>query len=272
MILIKYTKTILFTFALYCPSLLFGQIILTDINPDSLVASEYDLDLDNNGTPEFRIEAVVQGGINIVKALGISVNDSLAGSYAGYPNVVGYPNAMFSDLNIGDNNSWVDKGILGGDHSLIMEDAHWIVGPSRYLGLRFKIDSTIHYGWARLKMETSYVGFTVNDYAYNATPEEPIFSGATAVQEFNSSVSDINIFPNPCSDRTTISFSVQKETRLMLGIYNINGELIFSESEGRIMSGIHLVTLNSASWKEGIYFCRINTDDSFSTSKIIVAR
>lgn len=265
-------KKIASFFFLILPSFIFGQIVHTDVDPDSLVSGVYELDVNNDEQPEFIIKAVNEGGINIVRAEGISVKDSLAGFYAGFPNVSGFPYALSSDEDISINRSWVDKGILGGDHSIIMEDAKWNTVQSRYLGLRFEIDSSVHYGWARLKMGTSYASFTVREYAYNATPMQPINSGVTAVEEHDNTVSEINMFPNPAGENISLSFSLMQASEIRLSIYDLNGKLISEESKGRRTKGNQLFRFDISDLKQGMYYCRIDTDTNSAMHKFIVVR
>jgi hypothetical protein len=51
---------------------------------------------------------------------------------------------------------------------------------NRYLGVRFRIDGQIHYGWVRLTMLTQPAGTwsaTITAYAYETEPNKPILAG-----------------------------------------------------------------------------------------------
>ena len=52
----------------------------------------------------------------------------------------------------------------------------WKGAGDSYLGLRFKINGAVHYGWVRMQI-SSPANWVVKDYAYNATPNEPVFAG-----------------------------------------------------------------------------------------------
>ncbi len=249
-----------------------AQIIFTDVNPDSLVTTQYELDLNNDGTPEFLIEKIFDGGINVVQAFGISNQDSMAGYYGGFPDVVGYPFALSSDVIIGSNTILIEGGVMGGDHPLIMEDAKWPTEINRYLGLRFTINGETYYGWVKIKITAAYASYTVLEYAYNGIAGEAINSGVTSVHENASDFSEMNIFPNPVSEITTISFSLLKESTLDLSVYDLSGKLIFSETKEKTLPGKQTLQLNVSQWNSGIYFCRINTGNNSSTYKLSVVR
>ena len=269
---IRKIKALFFVFTVLFPALVSGQIIFTDVNPDSLVSGQYALDLNNDGTPEFRIEHVLEGGIDIVQAAGISSQDSIDGFYAGFPQVVGYLHALSSDEIIGSTSNLIEEGVMGGDHALIMEDAEWPDAGSRYLGLKFNISGEAHYGWAKIKISTDYVGFTVMEYAYNATAGEPINSGIAAVHENASSIAELSVFPNPCTETATLRFSLRDETALAISIYDLSGKLVFAEAKGKTRPGTQVVQLNVTEWSEGIYFCRINSETNSTTYKLSVIR
>jgi hypothetical protein len=51
----------------------------------------------------------------------------------------------------------------------------------RYLGLKFKIEGRVHFGWARMEVTTTYKGFTtiLTGYAYETIPGKGIIAGKT---------------------------------------------------------------------------------------------
>jgi hypothetical protein len=59
----------------------------------------------------------------------------------------------------------------------------WNNVKSRYLGLKFKIDGKIHFGWARLNIacvttfQTHQVNGLLTGYAYETVPNKPIVTG-----------------------------------------------------------------------------------------------
>lgn len=236
-----------------------AQVVYTDVNPDSLVNTYYDLDLNNDSTPEFRIEKTTDGGINIVQVTGLSNQDSIAGFYGGFPEVAGYPYALSTDEIIGANSNLIDEGILGGDHELIMEDAEWPDGFNRYLGLKFTISGEPHYGWAKIKISTDYVAFTISEYAYNATAGEAINSGITSIPENNSSISEVSLFPNPVNENATITFYVRNESEVETAVYDVSGKLILAERRKIEKPGKQAFQLNVSQLNAGIYFCRVNS-------------
>lgn len=58
----------------------------------------------------------------------------------------------------------------------------WFGAENKYLGLNFKIDGQIHYGWARLNVRWNHeyrLVATLTGYAYETDPGKPIITGDT---------------------------------------------------------------------------------------------
>jgi hypothetical protein len=54
----------------------------------------------------------------------------------------------------------------------------WKNATNRYLGLKFVVKGTTHYGWARLSLKKSrYYTLTLTGYAYETIPNKPIKAG-----------------------------------------------------------------------------------------------
>ena len=88
------------------------------------------------------------------------------------------PGAVFKD--VADE---LVAGTIGG----FLQDGQWKDNASGFLGLKFKIDGEIHYGWAEVTIFASrpvppfrgpFRGI-VKGYAYNTVANEPILAGET---------------------------------------------------------------------------------------------
>jgi hypothetical protein len=64
-------------------------------------------------------------------------------------------------------------------HTSTFTEGHWANVKNRYLGLRFDINGTIHYGWARLTVKANhpFVTAILTGYAYETKPNKPIVAG-----------------------------------------------------------------------------------------------
>lgn len=138
----------------------------------------------------------------------------------------------------------------------------------RYYGFRFYIGDSVHYGWLNLDV-VDYGPITLKSYAYNTTPGQFIYAGdtippAVGINEKNTEVHSVKLFPIPVSDHLTIdlkSFS----TPAKVIVYNIRGQTIkeFETSSNPFKT-------NLSDLEQGIYFLTIsNNDGAFIHRKII---
>jgi len=61
---------------------------------------------------------------------------------------------------------------------------NWVNVSDRYLGVKFKIDGTNHYGWVRFTVKVLKQGLRIRaeltGYAYETDVDKPIVAGATS--------------------------------------------------------------------------------------------
>ena len=80
-------------------------------------------------------------------------------------------------------------------------------------------------------------------------------------------------YPNPFRGRTSISFTLQEDSKLSLGIYNMNGQLIQSLGlEKEYRKGTHTIPWDAGNLglPGGIYLYRLVTDRQVVTKKMIL--
>ncbi len=80
-------------------------------------------------------------------------------------------------------------------------------------------------------------------------------------------------FPNPFNPRTTIQFTLSRDSRVTLKIYSTLGQEVATLFDGEKMArGLHMVELNAANFASGIYFYRLQTPYQSSVKKLVLAR
>jgi hypothetical protein len=148
------------------------------------------IDLNHDGIGDFRIvqqEHRSSGGI-FAYSLG---HNRVFGEAAG-------ASELAAGYQIGPNNAKFERGGTFSSRKLpakIMYDCAVQSGPpscdgpwtkttpGSYLGFKFSISGEVHYGWARLKVETNSEGeftITLTGYAYESVANKPIVAGQTS--------------------------------------------------------------------------------------------
>jgi chitinase len=76
-------------------------------------------------------------------------------------------------------------------------------------------------------------------------------------------------YPNPFNPNTIISFQLEREVRVKLSVFNLQGELVEVLKDGIATAGLHNVTWLSTGYASGVYFYRLETDQ-FDAMKMMV--
>lgn len=97
-----------------------------------------------------------------------------------------------------------------------------------------------------------------------AITDEPLVSVAE-----NNVQHKLEVFPNPFSEATTLSFSLEQVCNVTLDVYDIKGQKVFSEEKEKL-AGAQRINLNRAALKSGVYLVSINAGEEKFNQKIVV--
>ena len=82
-----------------------------------------------------------------------------------------------------------------------------------------------------------------------------------------------NIFPNPTSDNSTISFSLESSNNVTIQVYDSRGQLIETVIENKPYDlGEHTLEHNTSNIPAGVYLYTIITDKGFNALKLIISK
>ena len=82
----------------------------------------------------------------------------------------------------------------------------------------------------------------------------------------------IRNYPNPFNPITTIEFYLPRSGSVNLSIYNINGKLIQVLLDGELNAGTYSRIWSGANAASGVYFYRLQTNDSVKTGKMALVK
>lgn len=85
-----------------------------------------------------------------------------------------------------------------------------------------------------------------------------------------SNVSNFNMYPNPASGETNIAFTLKQDKDVNLEVYNMLGEKVYSAEQGTMVTGNHMINVNTSSLHVGVYFVRFATTDGTITRKLVI--
>lgn len=78
-------------------------------------------------------------------------------------------------------------------------------------------------------------------------------------------------YPNPFNARTNINFSIDRESDVNIGIYNIAGQLV-ADLSNHFRAGENIITWDASDVASGVYFYRIATADNSETRKMVLLK
>lgn len=82
----------------------------------------------------------------------------------------------------------------------------------------------------------------------------------------------IDIYPNPFSYKSTVSFNLKKNENVKIGLYSLEGKLIKIVADKEFGTGINNVNINADELSSGIYMIKVETNSFNSYEKIIISK
>lgn len=270
--LLKYTAA---ATTLLAGNALQAQYQYTNI-PDTTINTNngfFDLDIDQDGTPDFRITQYLDTGVaktttSIQIQPTLNSNNRVAGiAFAGF----NYPFNIEAATLIDSTTSWNGTGgnfntgymafVVNGQANY--PNSNWI-GPliDGYLGLEITKDGRKHYGWARIDVGDSSRSFTVKGFSINLTPDSAMTVGFELLQVLESNLSRVTFYV----DNNQLHIQKPDDTTpLHVRIIDMNGRLIFKETTQEENSIFQLGNLST-----GLYIVQLEQKGLLRSEKIFV--
>lgn len=197
-----------------------SQVVYTDVNPDlNVLLDEITLDLDNNGTNDFKLVFVSETFATFAPAeLKLRINplgenkiaysfQTIPVTYSGTPWYTynsGATQIVFSNVPLLNEGAVVDNALdFSLDKAALFEKLYFYIYSSydlqafeggwwngtenHFAAFQLDIDGTYHFGWMRLNVSVE-AGITLLDYAFESIPDAPI---TTSINNY--SISWINV-------------------------------------------------------------------------------
>ena len=100
---------------------------------------------------------------------------------------------------------------------------------------------------------------------------------AVSIKNNLSDNSKFQISPNPFNENTSFEFYINKKSKVFIGIYSYNGQLVKTLMNNEVDSGNHRVIWNGRNENNqqlanGLYFCKIINQGNYKTEKIILLK
>lgn len=99
-----------------------------------------------------------------------------------------------------------------------------------------------------------------------------VFDNSSESKAIQSSiaVASVKSYPEPFSGSTNIEFSMEKDSKVDIGVYDLNNKLVKTIANGNKTAGKHLLPFNAENIPAGVYIVRMEADGQLVTHKITV--
>ncbi|HPE56621.1 MAG TPA: DNRLRE domain-containing protein [Bacteroidales bacterium] len=95
----------------------------------------------------------------------------------------------------------------------------------------------------------------------------PSFTSRT--NEFSKYITDLQIFPNPTSEKLIINFQSEESNQLVIKIYDLKGKIVISETKD-LIKGSNSFPLNLCKLLKGPYLINLSTQSFTVTERILI--
>ncbi|MFC2090842.1 T9SS type A sorting domain-containing protein [Bacteroidota bacterium] len=127
----------------------------------------------------------------------------------------------------------------------------------------------IDYGWEGNKNGDINAGVEILNFFEDYTREIPV----GIENDINSGVLNlIQNYPNPFTQKTTISFNLDKSWLVTLRVFSLTGEEVITLVSERLHSGSYEFEWDASSCTGGIYYCKLSIGKSIQVKKMILIK
>lgn len=95
------------------------------------------------------------------------------------------------------------------------------------------------------------------------------FNFSASLEEKSSTINVSNIFPNPTTGETSVTYNLANASKVSVKVMDITGKVVYSENESNKSEGKHTLNINATAFNSGVYYVTIATDEAQVTKKLI---
>lgn len=95
-------------------------------------------------------------------------------------------------------------------------------------------------------------------------------SSSSVTDPENEVTSTLNIYPNPFSQKATLTFDVPGQTKAEIEIYDLSGRKLCLVYSGSFLPGLQTISLELPALGNGVYLCRISHSKGFISKPFVI--
>ncbi len=91
------------------------------------------------------------------------------------------------------------------------------------------------------------------------------------MNDLNNTISSVNVFPNPANDKVQVEMNLSQAVTIKVELVNILGEVVTVVYNNNAPSGLLKAQVETNALSNGIYFIRVNAENTVQNYKFTVA-
>ena len=97
-------------------------------------------------------------------------------------------------------------------------------------------------------------------------------SSATGINEQNSNISNISVFPSPARNAASLSLDLLQNESISVNVVNAIGQVVYTDGLTNLSAGNHVVNFNTENWASGVYSINVSSTNGTSNIKLVVSK
>ena len=97
--------------------------------------------------------------------------------------------------------------------------------------------------------------------------------GFTGLNETESTISSVGVYPNPATQNTNISFTLVENNKVSISIFDVLGNLVSPVSQNNdFVKGNNIVSINTSTLSSGIYYISLEANGTKEIKKLVISK
>ena len=92
------------------------------------------------------------------------------------------------------------------------------------------------------------------------------------IEEYDPLVSEVTLYPNPSTEKATLSYTTERETLAYVEVSDLSGKVVYRSGQERVLSGTHTTEIPVTHLSVGMYTCTLITGETRVHQKLVVQK
>lgn len=99
-----------------------------------------------------------------------------------------------------------------------------------------------------------------------------VFAGDFVADQQTKSIvnNSVKVYPNPIKGNGLIDVDINKDTEVLVELFDLSGKKVKELTKQYFVSGKHQILFDTSNLKDGVYLCKISTDEWIEAQRVII--